>query len=68
MDKAENDPLVKASHLEIIFRLWKAKLELLTAVEKSSVCFLWLSCVNNAREAWLSLKEQYKPTTAAEEM
>ena len=43
--KAEDYPQVKASHLEILVRSQKAKSELLTAAEKSSVCFLRLSCV-----------------------
>ena len=46
----------------------KAKLELLTELDKSSVCFLRVSCAKNARDAWLSLKERYKSTTVAEEL
>ena len=37
-------------------------------VEKISVCFLCVSCAKNVREAWVSLKERYKPTTVAEEL
>ena len=46
----------------------KAKLELLAELDKSSVCFLRVSCAKNARDAWLSLKERYKSTTVAEEL
>ena len=54
--KAENDPQAKAKHADTLFRLQKAKSELLTVVEKISLCFLGVSCAKNAREAWLSLK------------
>ena len=43
-------------------------MDLLTTVEKSSVCFLRVSCARNARKVWLSLKKQYKPTAVAEEL
>ena len=66
--RAENDPQAKAKHADTIVRLRKAKSELLTAVEKSSLCFLSISCAKNAREAWSSLNEQYEPTTVVEEL
>ena len=66
--KAENDPQVKTKQADILVRLRKAKLELLTAVEKISICFLRVSCAKTAIEAWVSLKERYKPSTVAEEL
>ena len=64
----ENDLDIKAKHADILRRSQKAKLELMTAVEKSSICFLHVSREKNVREAWISLKEQYDPSTVAEEM
>ena len=64
--KAENDPQVKTKHADILARLRKAKLELLTAVEKSSIFFLRVSRAKTTREAWVSLKEHYEPSTVAE--
>ena len=49
---------VKAEYADILAKSRKATLELLTAVEKISVCFLRVSCAGNARKACLSLKEQ----------
>ena len=66
--KLENDPQVKTKPADILVRLRKAKLELLTAVEKSSICFLRVSRAKTARDAWVSLKERYKPSTVAEEL
>ena len=66
--KTKNNPQVKTKYADILARSWKAKLELLTAVEKSSICFLCVSCVKNARQTWVSLKEQYKLSTVAEEL
>ena len=66
--KAENDPQVKTKQADILVRSWKAKSELLTAVEKSSICFLCVSCAKTARDAWVSLKERYEPSTVAEEL
>ena len=60
--------MVKAEYADILAKSRKATLELLTAVEKISVCFLRVSCTGNARKLWLSLKEQYKPMTVAEEL
>ena len=54
--------------MDMLVRLQKAKLELFIVAEKKSACFLHVTCANNAREAWLSLKEQYEPTTVAEEL
>ena len=53
---------------EVLTRAKKAKSELLTAVEKSSICFLRVSHAKNARYAWLALKERYEPSTVAEEL
>ena len=66
--KKETDDTIKAEYADILAKSRKAMLELLTAVEKSSVCFLRVSCAGNARKAWLSLKERYEPTTVAEEL
>ena len=66
--KSENDLDIKANHADILRRLQKAKLELMTAVEKNFICFLRVSQYKNAREAWVSLKERYEPSTVAEEL
>ena len=66
--KSENDPQVKDKPTDVLARSRKAKSELLTAVEKSSICFLRVSRAKTAREAWVSLKERYEPSTVAEEL
>ena len=66
--KSENDDAIKVQNKDILEKSRKATLELLTAEEKSSVCFLRVSCAGNTRKAWLSLKERYKPTMVAEEL
>ena len=66
--KSETDNAIKAQNVNILAKSRKATSELLTAVEKISVCFLRVSCARNSRKVWLSHKERYKPTTVAEEL
>ena len=49
--KKEKDNEVKAEYADILTKFRKATLELLTEVEKFSVCFLHVSCVGNSRNA-----------------
>ena len=48
--KRERDDTVKAEYAGIIAKSRKATSELLTAAEKSSVCFLSVSCAGNTRK------------------
>ena len=66
--KKEKHDVVKAEYADILSKSRKATPELLTVVEKSSVCFLHVSCARNTRKALLSLKERYKPTTVVGEL
>ena len=68
MVKKKKNDAVKAEYADILASSRKATSELLTAVEKSSVCFLHFSCAGNARKAWLSLKEWCKPLTVTEDL
>ena len=66
--KTEKYDKVEAEYADILAKSRKATSELLTAVEKISVCFLRVSRAENARKVWLSLKERYKSTTVEEEL
>ena len=49
--KTEKDGKVNAEYADILEKIQKAMSELLTVVEKISVCFLHVSCARKARKA-----------------